>query len=81
MIKMGLEKEVNKLSSRSKILETIGYREWKEYKGNEEIKERIKINTFKFAKRQITWFKKDKSINWIKSYSEAKKFIKKNKFD
>jgi len=81
MIKMGLEKEVNKLPSKSKILETIGYREWKEYKGNEEIKERIKINTFKFAKRQITWFKKDKSINWIKSYSEAKKFIKKNKFD
>ena len=33
-----------------------------------------------FAKRQMTWFKRDKEINWIKNYSQAvvlvKKFIK-----
>ena len=77
MIKKGLEKEVKSLSKNAPILETIGYREWKEYDNLEEIIERIKINTFKFAKRQMTWFKRDKSIRWIKNYSEAKKEIKK----
>ncbi len=77
MIKEGLEKEVNSLSEKAPILETIGYREWKEYNDLKEIIERIKINTFKFAKRQMTWFKRDKNIKWIRSYSEAKKEIKK----
>jgi len=31
-----------------------------------------------YAKRQMTWFKKDKRIKWIKSYKEAEKEI--NKF-
>jgi len=30
-----------------------------------------------FAKRQMTWFKRDKDINWIKSKKEAEKFINK----
>jgi len=30
----------------------------------------------KFAKRQMTWFKKDKKIKWIKNYKEAEKLIK-----
>ncbi|MDD4358595.1 MAG: tRNA (adenosine(37)-N6)-dimethylallyltransferase MiaA [Candidatus Pacebacteria bacterium] len=77
MIEEGLEKEVKKLSEKAPILETIGYGEWKEYNNREEVIERIKINTFKFAKRQMTWFKRDKAIKWIKSYTEAKKEIKK----
>lgn len=77
MIKSGLEKEVKSLSKNAPILETIGYREWKEYSDLKEIIERIKINTFKFAKRQTTWFKRDKNIKWIKNYSEAKKEVKK----
>ncbi len=31
----------------------------------EEVKEKIKQNTRRFAKRQITWFKKDSRIEWI----------------
>ena len=77
MIKEGLEKEVKKLPKKNLLLETIGYREWKEYEG-EEIIERIKINTFKFAKRQMTWFKRNKNIKWVKNYTEAKKEIKKS---
>jgi len=77
MIKSGLEKEVKSLPKNAPILETIGYREWKEYSDLKEIIERIKINTFKFAKRQMTWFKRDKNIKWIKNYSEAKKEVKK----
>ena len=31
----------------------------------EEAKEKIKTNTRRFAKRQMTWFKKDKEIRWF----------------
>ncbi len=31
-----------------------------------------------YAKRQMTWFKRDKRINWIKNYKEAEKLV--NKF-
>ena len=31
----------------------------------EQAKERIAISTRQFAKRQMTWFKKDKSIKWF----------------
>jgi len=30
-----------------------------------------------FAKRQLTWFKKRKDIQWVKNYQEAEKFAKK----
>jgi len=30
----------------------------------------------KFAKRQMTWFKRDKRIKWIKNQSEAEKLVK-----
>lgn len=30
-----------------------------------------------FAKRQMTWFKRDKRINWVKNYNKAEKIIKK----
>ncbi|MFA5714962.1 MAG: tRNA (N6-isopentenyl adenosine(37)-C2)-methylthiotransferase MiaB [Candidatus Paceibacterota bacterium] len=73
MFKQGLEKEAKKLYKKYgfkiPVMKTIGYWEWHDYfKGlitKEEVKERIKINTISFAKRQMTWFKKDKNIKWI----------------
>ena len=37
----------------------------------------IKQNTRRFAKRQITWFKKDKNITWFEpsQTKEIKEFI------
>ncbi len=32
-------------------------------------------DTKKFSKRQMTWFKKDKRINWLKNEKEARKLI------
>ena len=29
-----------------------------------------------FAKRQMTWFKKDKNIKWITSYEKAKNLLR-----
>ena len=31
----------------------------------EEAIEKIKTNTRRYAKRQLTWFRKDKEINWV----------------
>lgn len=46
-------------------LKSIGYQEFNDYFDNkislEEVKEQIFINSCKYAKRQITWFKKIKS--------------------
>jgi len=79
MFKLGLEKEVKRLSkkySKSPLLQTIGYQEWFKNENRKEIKENIKMHTMQFAKRQMTWFKKDKRINWIQNYSQIKTLIK-----
>ena len=50
-------------------LNTVGYKELFAYFDNKisfkEAKEKIKTNTWRFAKRQMTWFKKDKEIHWV----------------
>lgn len=50
-------------------LNTVGYKEIFEYlDGNctlDEAAEKIKINTRRYAKRQMTWFRKDPAITWI----------------
>ncbi|HUX36039.1 MAG TPA: tRNA (adenosine(37)-N6)-dimethylallyltransferase MiaA [Candidatus Paceibacterota bacterium] len=42
-----------------------------------EVAEMIKKNTRAFSKRQMTWFKKDKNIKWIKKEGEALKLARK----
>ena len=43
----------------------------------EEMKEKLYFDIVHYAKRQMTWFQKDKRIVWIEVYSEAKKEIEK----
>lgn len=71
MIKQGLIEEVKSLINykNKNALQTVGYKEIFEYINgkltlNEAI-DKIKRNTRRFAKRQITWFNKDKSINYF----------------
>jgi tRNA dimethylallyltransferase len=72
MINDGLIEEVESLKSFQHLnpLNTVGYSEIFNYldgKSNrEEAIEKIKQNTRRFAKRQITWFKKSEDINWFK---------------
>ena len=40
-----------------------------------EMVEKLETASHQFAKKQMTWFKRDKRINWIKNYSQAKKLI------
>ncbi len=73
MFKSGLVREVKRLL-RMKLSKTatyaIGIRELKGYFAGlydlEEAKRLIKKNTRLYAKRQLTWFRNDKRIRWIK---------------
>lgn len=70
MMKAGLLEEVKKLVPHKKLnaLQTVGYRElFGHLIGDlplEDAIEIIKINTRQYAKRQMTWFKKDEEVNW-----------------
>ncbi|MFA5009061.1 MAG: tRNA (N6-isopentenyl adenosine(37)-C2)-methylthiotransferase MiaB [Candidatus Paceibacterota bacterium] len=85
MIKLGFEKEVRNLSKqygfKIKPMQTIGYQEWSDFfKGKiskSEVEQNIVKNTIAFYKRQITWFKKEKTIKWIANLTEAEKEIRK----
>lgn len=43
---------------------------------NQEFIEKSLIELQNYAKRQMTWFKRDKRIKWIKNYNEAEKLVK-----
>lgn len=71
MIEQGLLDEVKGLWKYKNLnaLNTVGYKEIFDYfDGNctlDQAIEKIKTNTRRYAKRQLTWFKKDKSIHWF----------------
>ena len=71
MIADGLIEEVSTLQPYQHLnaLQTVGYSELFDYFDGKISKEKaielIKQNTRHYAKRQMTWFKKDDSINWL----------------
>ncbi len=62
ILKLGYSKDINALN-------TVGYKEIIEYLEGKTTLERaielIKRNTRRYAKRQLTWFRKDKRIKWF----------------
>tara|TARA_B100000683_G_scaffold145573_1_gene141160 strand:- start:874 stop:1140 length:267 start_codon:yes stop_codon:yes gene_type:complete len=65
-----LEETKNLLPYRNEnALNTVGYKELLAYLDGEisleDAQERIVISTRQFAKRQMTWFKKDQTIKWF----------------
>ncbi len=70
MIIEGLVEEVKSLITYQELnaLQTVGYRELFDYFSEkislQQAIETIKINTRHYAKRQMTWFKKDANIRW-----------------
>ena len=98
MLSSGALEEVEKISLNKNISKTaygtIGYKEILKYlnkeKTLEETSEEIKKLTRRYAKRQLTWFRKDNTVNWIylddfNSFSEvlkqAENIIKKFLYD
>jgi tRNA dimethylallyltransferase len=76
MISSGLVDEVESLKIRGydlslAPLRTFGYKEIFQYLEGEisldEAKEKIKLNTRHFAKRQLTWFRKEEGTIWIEA--------------
>ncbi len=74
MIEAGLVDEVQSLQQRGyspdlNALRTVGYQEVFAYlqgeMNREEMIEAIRINTRQYAKRQMTWFRRDRRIRWI----------------
>ena len=71
MIEQGLIEEAQELYPNRNLnaLNTVGYKELFKYFDGElskdEAIEEIKKNTRRFAKRQQTWFNKDKEIEWF----------------
>lgn len=81
MMQNGLLNEVIKLKDFEHLnaLQTVGYRELFQYL-NKEISlefaiEEIKKNTRRFAKRQLTWFRKDTEITWFDWQTEFTEIV------
>lgn len=85
MIKEGLIDETRKLLKKYNpslpSMSGIGYKEIGEYLNENyslaEVVQKIKYRTHAYARRQMTWFKKNKRTKWIKNYKEAEEKIKK----
>jgi len=75
ILSMGYDKNLNSLN-------TVGYKEIIQYLGGEISLDRaielIKRNTRHYAKRQLTWFRKDKRIQWfeVKNFNELDQVAK-----
>ncbi len=85
MIERGFIDEVIELrkmgyTSELRSMRTIGYMELNElldgYVGKAEAVEKIKTVTKQFAKRQMTWFRRNKKIHWFRP-EDTKKITKK----
>ena len=85
MIDRGLLKEAEKLYPKKELnaLQTVGYKELFSFFDGKISKEfaieEIKKNTRRFAKRQLTWFRKDTDILWFDFQENSENIIKKVK--
>ncbi len=86
MLEAGLVDEVKSLREKGfdpkkdNSLNTVGIKEVFDFLegriDRDEMSELIKRNTRRYAKRQMTWFNKDKNIKWIGNENEIGEFVK-----
>lgn len=89
MFEEGLLDEAQKLYPLRHLnaLNTVGYNElFRFFDGTmtlSEAKEKIKRNTRVYAKKQITWYKRDEAISWFHpdEYTSILKFISKERYE
>ena len=71
MLEQGLEAEARKLYPKKELnaLQTVGYKEFFDYFeakiSKADAVEKIKQNSRNYAKRQLTWLRKEKDIIWV----------------
>jgi tRNA dimethylallyltransferase len=81
MMNEGLLKEAENLFPNKNLnaLQTVGYRELFDFfEGKTSLEfavEQIKMNTRRFAKRQITWFKRTENVVWFDYLTDRKEII------
>lgn len=81
MLKEGLLEEAKNLYPNKQLnaLQTVGYRELFDYfDGKTTLDfaiEQIKMNTRRFAKRQITWFKRTENVYWFDYLTNRKEIV------
>jgi tRNA dimethylallyltransferase len=84
MIRAGWIAEVRRLVADGvpadvKPFQFIGYAEWREHLagrlGKDEAIARIQQATRNFAKRQITWFRKETAVQWLEGFGDDPKII------
>lgn len=81
MMKQGLLEEVKALYSNKNLnaLQTVGYRELFDFLDEKTTLDfavdQIKMNTRRFAKRQITWFKRTDNTTWFDYKTETSQII------
>lgn len=84
MIEQGLIDEVKNIVTKYKeyptAMQALGYKEIKEYLDGiitkEEAIEKVKQETRRYAKRQLTWFRKNKQTIWLDAMQDKKENIK-----
>lgn len=85
MVDEGLIGEIEKLLKQKyawtlSSMNGIGYRQFKPYfEGQIDLQqaiEQLKLDTWHYARRQLTWFRRDKRINWVKTVGDAKDLIR-----
>jgi tRNA dimethylallyltransferase len=83
MLAHGLEQEVRRLAGSygwdAEPMKGIGYREWQEcFAGQQTVqqtRQRIIKSTMDLAKRQRTWFARNKSIHWQNNRGNEQQFV------
>ena len=84
MIRAGWIDEVRRLvadgvPANAKPFQFIGYAEWREHLagriGKDEAVQRIQQATRNFAKRQITWFRKEHAVQWLEGFGDGSKIF------
>ncbi|MEI6265139.1 MAG: tRNA (adenosine(37)-N6)-dimethylallyltransferase MiaA [Sphingobacteriia bacterium] len=81
MMKAGLLEEVRSVDEyREKAaLQTVGYKELFDHMDGkislEEAVQQIKVHTRQYAKRQMTWFKKDTEIKWLDAMKPSIRYV------
>ncbi|TES96143.1 tRNA (N6-isopentenyl adenosine(37)-C2)-methylthiotransferase MiaB, partial [Patescibacteria group bacterium] len=56
-------------------LDKLGRSEIENYQISQEVIEKIQQNTRNYAKRQMTWFRRDKRVRWVGDVDEARELI------
>jgi len=81
MMEQGQLKEVQLLLPYRHLnaLQTVGYKELFDYTDGvftlPQAVEKIKVNTRQYAKRQMTWFKRDETIKWLHPNTAAPEIL------